>query len=298
LKSFGTWLEQLIAESTGKHGTGIVPIEGEPRRDPASYGDDRLFVELQLAGAVDRALERHGRALIEAGHPVIRVLWSDRYDLGEEVVKWELATAVAGMLLRVNPFDEPNVSQSKQMTKTLLARYIKEGRLPETTADVSDEAMAVYGTRESKARSVRECLCQFLRSAQPGEYLTVLTFLPRNQVLDRKSEALRNTLASRMSIATALQFGPRYLHSTGQLYKGGTNRGLFLLLTADETEDLPIPEEPYTFGILKQAQALGDFQAMQRLGRRILRVHLRGDIEAALSSLTRTLHEGQTLSTG
>jgi glucose-6-phosphate isomerase len=277
LAGVGPWIEQLIAESTGKQGHGIIPIQGEPLRDVPAYGPDRVFVELQLATAIDRALEAHALSLAAAAHPVIRMSWRDPYDLGGETIKWFIATSIAGSVLGVNPFDEPNVQESKDRTNALLSRFAGEGTLPEPEAAAWEgEEMTVYGAAgDGRPASLEWCVQGWLAQARPGEAVAVLSFLPRTDEIDQALETLRGRLGERLGAATMLGIGPRYLHSTGQLYKGGADTGLFLLLTADEREDLPIPGESFTFGVLKQAQALGDFEAMRQRGRRILRVHFR-----------------------
>ena len=291
LSSFGAWLEQLIAESTGKQGKGVAPVVGEPLLEPARYSPDRFFVELQLSGEPDSGLDRHVGALSDLGHPVVRIRLQDRYDLGGESMKWALATTVAGGLLGVNPFSEPNVRESKHLTKTLLEQYARERRLPERTPLAVDGPIAVYGAASPSPRTVPAALSALLGLRVRGDYLAFLSFLPRTAAVDAALGALRSAVARRLGIATLLEIGPRYLHSTGQLYKGGRDAGLFLLLTADECLDLAIPGEPFTFGVLKAAQALGDFDAMQQKSRRILRVHLGGRPEDALPQLQRLLEE-------
>jgi glucose-6-phosphate isomerase len=294
LASTGTWIEQLIAESLGKQGRGIVPLSGEPLREPSAYADDRVFVELRLTDRADEASDRRLRELEQAGHPVVRIRWDDRYDLGGEIARWGVATAMAGSLLELNPFDEPNVQESKDRTTALLDAYVREGRFLETgprlfeDADVVVSGAAATGGLPSLAQGVSD----LVRTLRPREYVALLSFLPRTPALDRALAALRERIAQRLpGHAAMLGFGPRYLHATGQLYKGGPDAAVFLLLTAEEREDLPIPGEPYTFGVLKQAQALGDFQAMQQRGRRILRVHIRGDLAGTIRRLGSALDE-------
>ena len=294
LTSFGTWVEQLVAESTGKMGKGVVPICGEPLREPSAYGPDRMFVELQLRSEPDATLERHVRALAEAGQPVVRVQWEDRYDLGGEVIKWELATTIAGSLMGINPFDEPNVQESKDRTKALLSQYTRDRRFASDTPLWADDDLALYGTSLRAVRSLAQVLAEWLEGGRSSDYLAILSFLPRTASLDAVVQAIRMRLSTRVGSATMVGVGPRYLHSTGQLYKGGADAGRFLLLTADERADIPIPDEPFTFGVLKQAQALGDFQAMQSRGRRILRVHLCGAVEQAAHQLLNTIDTALT----
>jgi glucose-6-phosphate isomerase/transaldolase/glucose-6-phosphate isomerase len=298
--SFGAWAEQLVAESTGKQGGGIAPIHGESLREPTAYEPDRVFVELQLAHQIDKTLEHHVRALAEAGHPIVRVLWQDPYDLGGEVAKWFIATAVAGSLLEINPFDEPNVQGSKDRTRALLERYTREGQFREEEQPLySDAEMSVYGTTGSgKPASVSQCLAEFFQQLRVSDYVVLLSFLPRTSALDRAVQMLRERIGQRLGHATMLEVGPRYLHSTGQLYKGGPDDGLFFLLTAEEGKDLPIPGEPFTFGTLKHAQALGDFQAMQQGGRRVLRLHFRCNVESTLQRLAGGIDDMELLGHG
>jgi len=294
LSSVGTWVEQLIAESTGKQGRGITPIHGERWCAPEAYGADRVFVVWQLAGHPDAALEAHLRGLELSGQPIVRVRWEDRYDLGGEVIKWSIVTSMVGGFLGVNPFDEPNVKESKDRTNELLAQYVRDRRFPEDTPLLSEPGLALYGssaTPSAGSRSTGQCLRDFLRQARLGDYVAVLSFLPRQPALDHAAHAIRDHLSGALGLPTMLGIGPRYLHSTGQLYKGGPDQGLFLQLTAEEPLDLPIPGEPFTFGILKHAQALADFQAMRHRGRRILRAHLRGDVESAMRQLQHAIEE-------
>jgi len=276
LASFGSWVEQLVAESAGKLGKGIAPIFGEPLRPLETYGSDRVFIEMQLASQPDAALQSHAQGLIDAGHPVIRVRWDEPYDLGGDIIKWSVATALTGYFLGINPFDEPNVQESKDSTQALLKRYAQDGRLPEDEpALFADAQLALFGAASGQPASLEQALREVLRSLRPGDYLTLLSFLPRAPQLDLAIQELRQHLAKRARYATMLGFGPRYLHSTGQLYKGGPDAGIFFLLTAEPSEDLPIPGEPFSFSVLKQAQALGDYHAMRKRNRRILRVHIR-----------------------
>ena len=292
LESFWPWVEQLVAESTGKQGRGIVPLHGEPLREPKRYAADRVFVELQATTRIDQALAAQVDVLAAAGHPVIRIRWQDRYDVGGEVVKWSIATAIAGGLLEVNPFDEPDVNETKEQTKTLLSQYTRGGRFPAEEPLFTDGEVAVYGiSQPAGSRSLSQHLREFLQQKRPGDYIALLSFLPRIASLDGALAAVRQALASGLGIATLCEIGPRYLHSIGQLFKGGVDQGLFLELTADEPADLPVPGEAFTLGALKHAQALGDFSAMQRNGRRILRLHLRGDLHRALQRVASAIEE-------
>lgn len=287
MASFGTWVEQLVAESLGKLGKGVVPIIGETRQEPAAYGPDRAFVELQLLSEPDAELSRFVDGLEAAGHPVVRIAWADRYDLGGEVAKWELAVALAGFLMQINPFDEPNVKESKDRTVALLEQYAKDRGFPRETPASTSRLITMYSTASTvTGPGTPQAVSSLLALLKPREYVALLSFLPRTAALDRPIEQLRQRLAERTGRAVILGFGPRYLHSNGQLFKGGPDNGLFLLLTADETEDLAIPGKPYTFGVLKFAQALGDYQALRQKTRRAARFHLGNDPAAGLRELT------------
>lgn len=250
---FGAWLEQLLAESLGKNGLGIVPVEGEPAGRPGTYGADRLFACF-------------GDVRPPSGQPFVQLPLRDPYDIMSECLRWEIATAVAASVLGVNPFDEPDVQESKDLTRRLLV----EG--PGIPGPQGQEGGGLEG---------------FLDEARPGDYLALLAYLPRRPELESALQRLRGTLRDRSGLAVTLGYGPRYLHSTGQLHKGGPDRGLFLLLTYD-AEDLPIPGEPYGFGALQRAQALGDLQALRRRGRRVRHVHLGAD-PASLAGLEASL---------
>jgi transaldolase/glucose-6-phosphate isomerase len=256
IASFGLWLEQLIAESTGKEGKGILPVADEPLGPPDVYGDDRLFVSMALAGEADAGAEVHLGALERAGHPVVHLRLDDRYDLGQEYFRWEFATAVVGAVLRINPFDQPNVAESKANTKAVLAK----------------------GGAPSPAASAAE-LERFLSGIRPGDYLAIMAYLPPTPENDRQLAAIRLRLRDRLKVATTLGYGPRFLHSTGQLHKGGPPVGHFLQITEPSKEDLPIPGEPFSFGRLEAAQAEGDLVALQARGRPAIRIDDPGLLE-------------------
>jgi len=282
LEPFGLWVEQLIAESTGKKGTGIVPVAGESLGAPETYGHDRLFVRLRLHGGDADEHARDGKVerLRAAGHPIVTIHLVEPEAIGAEFVRWEIATATAGALLGINPFDEPNVQQAKDATKSLLRRYVGEQALPAPAPHLS-----VHGTSltfsaaalDKMGRSPMEptvALRAFVDLAQAGDYFGILAYLPLEAEVAARLRRLRETLRDERRIATTLGFGPRYLHSTGQLHKGGANAGQFVVITADPKQDIPIPGEPFTFGVLELAQALGDFASLEASGRRALRVHL------------------------
>jgi hypothetical protein len=270
---FGLWVEQLVAESTGKQGQGVVPIAGESLMSPASYRNDRLFVVVTL-DTVPRAHGGEAAALKSAGHPVIEIAVPEPHELGAEFLRWEIATAIAGALLGINPFDEPNVQQAKDATRVLLDQYKASGRLPVAQPDRAIAGSATL-TLTSAARQVLGTNAgAFLALLRGGDYLGVLAYLGPDPALARALDALRSKIGAETGVATMLGYGPRYLHSTGQLHKGGPNTGVFVLLTAPAQIDLPIPNEAFSFATLEFAQALGDFASLDATGRRALHVHL------------------------
>lgn len=283
LSSFGTWVEQLIAESLGKNGKGIAPIFGEDLREPASYGNDHVFVELQVSGKTDPAVDKQAKALIALGHPVVRIQYQDAYDLGGEAVKWSVATAAAGHLMGLNPFDEPNVKESKDRTKALLSAFTARKSLPAEKPLCVDGGISIFGSQMAQTpKSLADAVQIWAGQLHKQDYAVILSFLARTQSLDKQVKGIRQAIADKTNRSTMLGFGPRYLHSTGQLYKGGPDAEAILFLTGDDPEDLAIPGEAYSFSVLKNAQALGDFQALQEKKRRVLRLHLRGNLEAGL----------------
>jgi len=253
ISSFGLWVEQLIAESTGKEGKGIIPVVDEPLVESAYYGDDRLFICLRLEGddnsATDTAIER----IQSSGQPVLTLEMRDRYDLGAEFFRWEFATAVAGAILGIHPFNQPNVQETKEATERVLQEYTATGRLPQVEA----------------ADSVADLMAE----AGKGKYLAIMAYVRQTPEVDKVLADFRRKVVERHHMATTLGYGPRFLHSTGQLHKGGPNTGLFLQITTEHEKDLPIPDKPYTFGVVADAQALGDLQALKSSGQRVTRIH-------------------------
>lgn len=286
IATLGWWLEQLVAESLGKQGIGVIPIEGERLGTPETYGNDRVFVHVALTGT-NAGEEQRLRALGEAGHPVIRLELADPLDLGQEFFRWEVATAVAGHLLDVNPFDEPNVQESKDNTAALLESFQAKGALPVETPAVADSYLSLYGDCEEE--SVLAALRSFLDRMEPGDYVALMAYLPQDEAVQGKVNTIRDLLRTTTRAATTVGYGPRFLHSTGQLHKGGPNAAVCLQLTADIAEDLPIPGAPFSFGTFIQAQALGDIRSLQRHGRRVLRVHLGADYFQGLAALEQAL---------
>lgn len=255
LRMFGLWIEQLVAESTGKHGTGVLPIVDEDPQNAAPYGEDRVFVTLETER---EPLGADLSAIEQAGHPLLKL--SMRADaLGAEFFRWEFATAVAGAALHINPFDEPNVQEAKDRTKALLAQFAQHGEVPDGEVATPDAAAALGAA---------------LRGLRPPHYLGVLLYLPVEPDTIEVVEQLRAAVRDRTSAATTLGIGPRYLHSTGQYHKGGPPTGTFLVITGEDETTTPIPEAPYSFSVLKRAQAIGDIQALQAHGRPVVRVHL------------------------
>jgi len=294
LASIGAWLEQLVAESTGKQGKGVIPVDGEPPGAPDVYGGDRLFVYISLDGAADPQQEQAIEQLEAAGQPVVRIRLPDVYNLGQELFRWEMATAVAGSVLDVNPFDQPDVEASKIETRKLTEACEAGGALPEETLLVGDEVLKLYTDARNADELSAACgdevtvaaiIKAHLARTGPGDYLALLAYLERNAANSGRLQEMRSTIRAARKVATCLGFGPRFLHSTGQAYKGGPNSGVFLQLTADPEEDLPVPGHNYTFGLVEAAQARGDFAVLAERGRRVLRVHLGTDIAAGLQRL-------------
>jgi glucose-6-phosphate isomerase len=297
IATFADWAEQLIAESTGKEGQGLVPVAGEPLGQPDVYGNDRLFIRMRLASQPDQRTEDKLQALETVGHPVIRLELQNELDLGREFFRWEVATATAGALLGINPFDQPNVQESKDNTNRLLAEFRTQGKLPEGVAVAQSERLAFYcdgptrSALEGKMKlggppAVTDYLAAFLAQAGPGDYLALLAFLEPTSELRARLELLRVRLRDALRLATTVGFGPRYLHSTGQLHKGGAANGLFVHITADDAEDLPVPGEAYSFSVLKQAQALGDLHSLRGKNRRVARFHLKKSVTAGMAEMS------------
>jgi glucose-6-phosphate isomerase len=278
IASFGAWAEQLIAESTGKHGVGIVPVDLEPLGAPSAYGGDRVFVRLSLAGGSNGGRDSLAGMLEAAGHPVIRIELADPIDLGGEFVRWEVATAIAGAVLGIDPFDQPNVEEAKNLTRDVLARAgrgepIHTGPAPITPTDPG----------------LADALVAHLRRRVPNAYLALNAFIAPTPARADAMARIRAILRDRTREATTAGYGPRFLHSTGQLHKGGPPTGWFLQFTADHPDDRQIPDWPYSFGRLIDAQAAGDYAAIDGHGLPILRVHLGSDPDAGLATLERAL---------
>ena len=312
LAAFGDWVEQLIAESTGKLERGVVPVVGERIGEPETYGDDRYFVAIRFANENRFMWEPFLRTLVALRHPGTYLRLRDPLDLGAEIFRWEFATAALGMVLDIDPFDQPNVQESKDATTALLDAYRSQGRLPEREPLAASDGMSAYadpsvlgavpdvavdGAAEAAggaADGVAAALRRLLSTIRPGDYFAILAYLPPEAEIRDPLERLRAAIRDRLGVATTLGFGPRFLHSTGQLHKGGPPSGVFLQLTADPAADLPIPGWTETFGTLVAAQALGDLESLQRRGRRALRVHFsdsRAGIEVLVDVIQQALAE-------
>jgi transaldolase/glucose-6-phosphate isomerase len=287
IASFGDWVEQLIAESTGKNGKGILPVVGEPVGAPDTYRDDRLFVCLNLGD--DTPHEAAVQALEEAGHPVVRLQLDDVYDLGRQFFLWEMATAIAGERIGIQPFNQPNVEAAKVLARQMIAAYKEKGKLPELTPALESGGITVYG--DVTAESPGEALDAFLDRAEAGAYIALQAYVTPGAATGEALQAFRALLRERTRRATTLGYGPRFLHSTGQLHKGDAGRGLFIQLTSDAAEDADIPDEAgkpgssMSFGVLKLAQALGDRQALLDVNRQVIRFHLGTDVVGKLGRL-------------
>jgi glucose-6-phosphate isomerase len=296
ISAFGYWVEQLIAESTGKEGVGILPVEGEALEDLSLYCSDRVFVHVGIEGKEERAAEARLLALEKAGHPVLRWVIRDKLDIGGEFFLWEFATAAAGAVLGINAFDQPNVQESKDNTQRLIREYQATGRLSEGEPIAREAALSLYcdfelnprtsnvGTAASPGR-LREELSAFLNLAVPGDYCALMAYIKREPATTSLLDCIRRRIREKLRATTTLGYGPRFLHSTGQLHKGGANNGIFIQITADNARDVPIPGESYSFGTLKEAQASGDLQSLVQHGRRAVRLHISGDLHAGLNQI-------------
>jgi transaldolase/glucose-6-phosphate isomerase len=295
IADFGAWLEQLLAESTGKLGKGIVPVDAEPLGAPVVYGNDRVFPYLRLAADQDAEQERAVTALEAAGHPVVRITVHDRMQLGQEFFRWEMATAVAGSIIGINPFDQPDVEAAKVKTRDLTEAYERSKALPDQRAFFEGDGIKLFADPRNEAAlkpqasSLPAALKAHFGRIGTGDYAALLAYIERSPARIDAMQRLRRMIRDRTKAATCVGFGPRFQHSTGQVYKGGPNSGVFLQITCDDPEDLPVPGRSYTFGIVKEAQARGDFEVLAERGRRALRAHISGDFDAGLDTLSRAI---------
>jgi transaldolase/glucose-6-phosphate isomerase len=298
ISDLGAWLEQLIAESTGKEGHGIIPVDGEQLGPIEVYGDDRVLAYLRLESAPDPAQDEKLAALEQAGQPVVRIAVGETYDLGQEFFRWEIATAVAGSIIGINAFNQPDVEASKIATRSLTTEYERSGSLPPEKPIFEEGGMQLFADEKNavalaQAADADKSLVGYLRShlnrLKSGDYFALLAYLPMFDDHTQQLQQMRHAVRDNKHVATCLGFGPRFLHSTGQAYKGGPNSGVFLQVTCDDAQDLPIPGQKYTFGIVKAAQARGDLQVLVDRNRRALRVHIGGDVESGLAKLNSTI---------
>jgi len=292
----GAWLEQLLAESTGKSGKGIIPVDRELLSKPDVYGNDRVFAYLRLESDPDKEQAAAVDALAKAGHPVVRIVLPDIYTLGQEFFRWEIATAVAGSLIGINAFNQPDVEASKTETRKLTTEYESTGKLPPESPFFTGDGAKLYADLKNAGElkgggTLAGFLKKHLARIGAGDYFAVLGYITMNEAHEEALQAIRLAVRDNKKVATVLGFGPRFLHSTGQAYKGGPNSGVFLQITCDDAVDILVPGQKYTFGVVKSAQARGDFAVLAERGRRALRVHLGKDVAAGLATLTDAIHQ-------
>jgi transaldolase/glucose-6-phosphate isomerase len=299
IADFGAWAEQLIAESTGKDGKGLIPIDGEPLGDPAIYGSDRFFIDIRTEGEDDAAHDEKLAALEAAGHPVVRIVMNSIDHLGQEFFRFEMATAVAGAILGINPFNQPDVEAAKIKTRELTGAFEKTGALPPEKPVMTTDEADLY-TDETNAAALRNAgangslgswIKAHLSRSHSGDYVALLAYIARDGGSIDALQKMRLAVRDKRHVATCAEFGPRFLHSTGQAYKGGPDSGVFLQITADDARDLAVPGQKASFGIIKAAQARGDFDVLTERGRRALRIHLKGDLGPALAALDAAISE-------
>ncbi|MBV9268899.1 MAG: bifunctional transaldolase/phosoglucose isomerase [Acidobacteriaceae bacterium] len=289
IHDLGAWLEQLLAESTGKQGHGLIPVDREPLVPEKDYGKDRVFAYIKYAGDNDSETETAVREMEGAGQPVVRIVVNDTYDLGQVMFQWEIATAVAGQAIGINPFDQPDVEASKIVTRELTSEFEQKGSLPAEKPILEQDGIKLFTDAENAKQlanggsTLGAIIRQHLDRIKAGDYFGLLAYIPMSSEYEATLQEIRKAVLESKQVATVLGFGPRFLHSTGQAYKGGPNSGVFLQITCDEANDLPVPQQKYTFGIVKAAQARGDFQVLADRHRRALRVHLSQDIKRDLN---------------
>ena len=295
IANLGAWLEQLLAESTGKQGHGLIPLAAEPLTTPEHYGNDRFFTYLELDGRIDQSQRREVEALERAGHPVVRINVKDEWHIGQEFFRWEIATAIAGAIIGIDPFDQPDVEASKDKTRALTQDYEKSHRLPTETPIFHENGLALYADPRNAAELGRHnTLSGYLKShfgrvhAKAGDYVALLAYIQRDEAHIQALTEMRARIRNKTGSATCLGFGPSFQHSTGQAYKGGPNSGVFLQITCDDPADIEVPGHSYTFGVVKAAQARGDLDVLVERGRRALRVHLK-DVDSGLVELGRAI---------
>ncbi len=295
ISDLGAWLEQLIAESTGKIGKGIIPVDRERPAKPAIYGRDRVFAYLRLASKPNKAQDAAVAALEKAGHPVVRITVPNVYALGQEFFRWEIATAVAGSIIGINAFNQPDVEASKIETKKLTSQYEATGSLPPEVPFFEGSGIKLFADEKNVAAvhgpNLSDVLKAHILRLREGDYFAVLAYITMNPANEKVLQSIRHAVRDKKKVATVLGFGPRFLHSTGQAYKGGPNSGVFLQITCDDAKDLPVPGQNYTFGVVKAAQARGDFAVLAERGRRALRVHFGKNLKSGLAALTKAVQK-------
>ena len=299
ISDLGAWLEQLIAESTGKIGKGIIPVDREKLSKPAVYGNDRVFAYLRLASKPNKAQDAAVAALEKAGHPVVRISLPNTYTIGQEFFRWEIATAVAGSVIAINTFNQPDVEASKIETRKLTSEYEEKGQLPPESPFFEGSGIKLYADERNTSAlkggaKLADVLRAHLSRIKAGDYFAVLGYILMDAANEKALQEIRHKVRDTKKVATCLGFGPRFLHSTGQAYKGGPNSGVFLQITCDDAKDLQVPGQKYTFGVVKAAQARGDFAVLAERGRRALRVHLGKNVKSGLATLSKAV--GQALS--
>lgn len=308
LSSFGLWLEQLLAESTGKNHKGILPLNGDPLVENNIYGKDRLFFQLELSGKKNELQSRKLKELVSLDHPLIGIQINDELDLGMEFFRWEIATATAGSILGINPFDQPNVQESKKCTNRLLKILEQDGKLPDMKPTLKENSVQYYYEPQKTDLSVSDLLFNpegakslmetFLKLTKPGEYISIQAYLPEETVINKGISEIQQSLQKSLQVAVTSEFGPRYLHSTGQYYKGGPNTGLFIQLICSTADDIQIPGCTYSFGLLKRAQAIGDREALIKNKRRVILIDLEHDPVKGLNSFKQVIEEAYPFSNG
>ncbi len=296
ISDLGAWLEQLIAESTGKQGKGIIPVDREKLAKPTAYGNDRVFAYLRLETKPDKKQDAAVAALEKDGLPVVRISVKNTYNLGQEFFRWEIATAVAGAIIGINAFNQPDVEASKIETRKLTSEYESTGKLPPEAPFFEAEGLKFYADAKnvaalSGAATLRDLMKLHLDRINAGDYFGVLAYITMNEANEGALQVIRHNVRDAKKVATVLGFGPRFLHSTGQAYKGGPDTGVFLQITCDDKIDFAVPGQKYTFGVVKAAQARGDFAVLAERGRRALRVHVGKNVKADLAKLSKAVQK-------
>ncbi|MEP7039128.1 MAG: bifunctional transaldolase/phosoglucose isomerase [Acidobacteriota bacterium] len=297
----GAWLEQLIAESTGKKGISIIPVDREPLEPVENYSDDRVFAYLKLKGSSDYSLDEKLDALESNGHPVVKIELADKMNIGQEFFRWEFATAVAGAIMGINAFNQPDVEAAKIEAKKLTEEYEQKGELPKETPFYEADGIKLFSSDKYAEqlnkyvegdKTLKKYLEAHLAHLQENDYFALLAYIERDEENEKLLQSIRKEVLESKLVATCLGFGPRFLHSTGQAYKGGSNEGVFLQITSEDAEDFDVPDQKYTFGVVKTAQARGDFQVLLDRDRRALRAHLGADVKSGLETLNKLIESG------